>query len=209
MLKNGNTVGSQAIRLHYSARKHQSLQLTQRQMSIVLGSIIGDAYIYPQGKICFEQAASQKSYLFWKYAELKTLAYPKVAEVIRLDKRTNTTTTSWRFFLRQYFRPLRKSFYRDYQKILPKELSAWFSPLTLAVWYMDDGYLDSGKYPQLMSESFVDEDVRFLTDLLEKKFLLKTSISAKNRIRIQSKSSKNFFQLISPHIHTSMNYKLP
>lgn len=207
MLKNGNTVGSRAIQLRYSARRHLTLSVTQRQMSIILGSILGDAYIYPQGKICFEHSNLQKEYLFWKYCELKT--YPKVASVLRTDKRTNTTTASYRFFLRQYFRPLRRAFYTENQKRVPAEISDWISPLLLAVWYMDDGYLDRGKYPQLMTESFVVEDVLFLKHLLKDKMSIKANLSSKNRIVICSQSTERFFQVIRPHIHTSLKYKLP
>jgi hypothetical protein len=31
------------------------------------------------------------------------------------------------------------------------ELKPWFSPLLLAVWYMDDGHLDRNTYPLLMT----------------------------------------------------------
>jgi hypothetical protein len=209
MLKHGNTVGSRAIKLQYSARKHLVLQLSQRQMSIVLGSILGDAYIYPQGKICLEHSVTQKDYLLWKYTELKSIAYPKVSKVIRRDKRTDTTTVSQRFFLRQYFKPLRKTFYNGNQKVISSEIRNWFTPLLLAVWYMDDGYLDRGKYPQLMTESFVVKDLVFLQQLLEENYNLQTKVTAKKRIVILGQSSENFFQLIRPYIHPSLKYKLP
>ena len=97
----------------FRARKNLRLTLTFRQMSIVLGSVMGDAYIYPLGKICFEHGNAQRGYLEWKYSELKQVAYPKVSRVSRTDKRSGNITTSWRFFLRQYFRPLREEFYES------------------------------------------------------------------------------------------------
>src|SRR3989344_4119802 len=126
-----NTEGSRAITKVYKARKNLTLVLTDDQLSVILGSVLGDAYIYLQGKICFDHGQDQKGYLEWKYKILKNLAYPKIAKVVRNDIRSNKTTTSYRFFLRQYFRPLRRIFYQNGRKTVPKEIGNYFSPLLL------------------------------------------------------------------------------
>lgn len=204
-----NTEGSRAIRQIFRARKNLVLRLTDKQMEIVLGSILGDAYIYPRGKICIEHGEKQKNYLFWKFSQLKTAAYPKVSQVVRLDKRTNTQTISWRFFLRQYFRPLRRAFYHKRKKVISKAIKAWMSPLLLAVWYMDDGYLDRGKYPILMTDCYSQQDLNFLQNLLRNKFSLNTLINNRGRLRIRSSSTTRFFNLIGSLIHKNLSYKLP
>jgi hypothetical protein len=204
-----NTEGSRVISQVYSARKNLKLCLSSRQLSILLGSILGDAYVYPLGKVCFEHSSHQKDYLIWKYDELKSLTYPKVACVKRFDKRTGKQTVSWRFFLKQYFRPLRKLFYIDGKKVVPKDLKRWLSPLLLAVWYMDDGHLDRGKYPLFSTESFSKADVKFLSDILKTNFGLISKVTSKRRLRILSQSKDRFFQLIEPYIHNNLKYKLP
>lgn len=204
-----NTEGSRVINQTFQVRKNLKFKVSDRQMAVILGSILGDGYIYPQGKICFEHGQLQKQYLFWKYQVLQNLAYPKVAKVTRLDKRTNTKTISWRFFLRQYFRPLRSVFYRENQKVIPQSLIDWLTPELLAVWYMDDGYLDKGVYPLFMTESFSKFDVELLSKMMKEKLDLEILVSQKNRIRIKSKSIPKFFQLIEPFIHESLKYKLP
>ena len=203
-----NTEGSQVITQIYKARKNLVLHLSIRQMSILLGSILGDSYVYPKGKVCFEQGEKQKEYLLWKYSELKSLAYPKVSQVIRLDKRRNIRTISWRFFLRQYFRPLRNAFYEHNKKRIPNSLMKWFSPILLAVWYMDDGYLDR-RNPLLMTDSFSFDDIQRLVIILKRKFQLECLITNKHRIRIRHSSSSKFFHLVEPFIHKELRYKLP
>jgi hypothetical protein len=178
-------------------------------MKIILGSILGDAYVYPKGKICFEHGNNQKDYLFWKFSQLKSAAYPKVSPVVRHDKRTKKLTVSWRFFLRQYFRPLRRIFYKNRKKVVPKAITPWMSPLLLAVWYMDDGYLEREKYPLLMTECFSLGNLKFLQRILKSKLKLKSLINGKKRIRIKSDSANRFFNLIGPYIHESLSYKLP
>jgi hypothetical protein len=204
-----NTEGSRAITQIFRARTHLQLRVSDRQMAIIIGSILGDAYIYPKGKICFEQAVSQRSYLLWKYAELKNLAYPRVSTVKRIDKRSENQTISIRFFLRQYFRSLREIFYLDGKKRIPPEIQEWFTPLAIVVWYMDDGYLDKGKYPLFMTENFSQEDTHFLSHLLEQTFHLKCFVTSKNRIRIRNVSAREFYSLIEPSINKDMRYKLP
>ncbi|MFZ5376681.1 MAG: hypothetical protein ACOZAN_03385 [Patescibacteria group bacterium] len=179
-------------------------------MSLIIGSVLGDAYIYPKGKICFDHSEKQKEYLFWKFAELKAISYPKVSMVRRFDKRTGQYTQSWRFFLKQYFRVLRKSFYPSGKKIVPIQLvDKWFTPLSLAVWYMDDGYLDKGRYPLFMTESFPRENLEKLRSMIQTKLGISLLVTKNNRIRLLSKSSQRFFQLIGPHVHKDLSYKLP
>lgn len=204
-----NTEGSRAILSTFRARKNLELHLSDQQISILLGSILGDAYIHPQGKICIEHSNAQKDYLMWKYQQLQNLAYPKVAQVTRFDKRTNSVNISWRFYLKQYFRPLRSLFYRQGQKVVPMQLTDWLDQLGLATWYMDDGYLDRGVYPQFMTESFSAEHNLFLINLFKTKFGLEAKLSSKNRILITKNSANQFFHLIEHHIHESLKYKLP
>lgn len=204
-----NTEGSRVISQTYKARKNLELHLTTKQLHVVLGSILGDAYIHPKGKICFEQANSQKEYLFWKHSLLKSISYPKVSLVKRYDKRTKKTTISWRFYLRQYFRPLRKAFYNNKKKVIPMAIEPWVSPLLLAVWYMDDGSLSRRRYPLLMTECYTLDDLKIIQKILAQRYNLKLSITPKRRLRVSPHSRDKFFSLVRPHIHESLTYKLP
>ena len=93
-----NTEGSRNLSKELFIRKHIVRVLSDRQMAILTGSLLGDGYIHPLGKICFEQSEQQKSYLLWKYEEFKDFAYPKIAKVNRIDKRNDHTSNSYRFF---------------------------------------------------------------------------------------------------------------
>ncbi len=205
----GNTEGSQVIKNIFHFRKNGLVILNEKQMSVVIGSILGDAYIYPAGKICFEHSEKQYSYLMWKFDFLKKVSYPKVSRVERFDKRFNHINVSYRFFLRQYFKTLREIFYPAGVKIIPQGIDKWFSPLTLAVWYMDDGYLKNNKYPELATESFSLEQLSYIKFLLSKKYFISSDVTNKQRLRIKLQSIKSFFSLISSYIHQSMTYKLP
>jgi len=157
--------------------------------------------------MCFEQADTQREYLLWKYAELKDFVYPKIARVKRFDKRNGHSTKSYRFFLRKYFKKWRQVWYPQGIKSVPDDLSKWFTPLSLAVWYMDDGHLDKGKSPLFASENFSSIDVQKMIIIL-KTWNINTSVGHNNRLRILHSSTQHFMRLIEPHIVESMRYKI-
>jgi hypothetical protein len=202
----GNTEGSQVE--SNNNLTHITVQLTQVEIDIIFGCILGDAYIYPQGKICIEHGEKQYNYIDWLYEQLIRLRYPKLAKVERFDKRLQKNTVSYRFFLRQWFRPLRKKFYKTNHKRIPDNISLWLTPRALAVWYMDDGYLDKKIYTLLMTEGFLRDEVIILQSALAS-MNIESNLTTNNRLRITPKSRNYFFQTIKPFIHESMYYKLP
>ena len=202
-----NTEGSRNLSQELLIRKYIVRVLTPRQMAILYGSLLGDGYIHTRGKMCFEQSDAQIDYLYWKYAELQNFVYPKIAQVRRFDKRSGRYTTSHRFFLRQYFQKWRQVWYPQGIKSIPDDLSKWFTPLSLAVWYMDDGHLNNGKSPLFASENFCSNDLAKIIAILQK-WDLNCSLSHNNRLRILHNSTSHFMELIKPHILESLRYKI-
>lgn len=100
---NCNTEGSRNFMQQMLARKNQKLFVTTRQEEILIGSLLGDAYITKKGKIQLEQSFKQKEYLFWKYNELSSISYEKISLVKRLDKRLVREYLSYRFGLVNVF----------------------------------------------------------------------------------------------------------
>lgn len=107
---------------------------------IVYGCILGDGYITKSGCLQIEQSAKQKEYVYWKYEQLKSIVSSEPKKVIRYDKRTQRTYVSYRFYTRALFKQLRKEFYPIKKKVIPFTIQNYLkAPVTLAVWYMDDG----------------------------------------------------------------------
>ena len=123
----------------FTARKNLKLEVSNRQVEILIGCLLGDAYLTKLGKIQIEQSDKQREYLYWKHSELASISYSQIKEVTRFEKRDDRVTKSFRFWTRQYFREWREKFYQKDRKIFPKELAKWITPLAVAVWYMDDG----------------------------------------------------------------------
>jgi len=201
----GNPVGSLEMSMILRARKRLILSLTPRQRDILVGCILGDAYIAKLGKIRIEHSIKQRAYVDWKRKELQSLCYsgePREITHVYRGKRYQSVF----FLLRQYFRVWRDVFYPDKKKVFPKDLH--LTPLALAVWYMDDGCW-TGKKILISTESFRGESMSHLQDVLYKQFNIETIASSNGKLVIRKKSHEIFCSLVSPYIIESMRYKIP
>lgn len=97
-------------------------------------------------------------------------------------------------------------FMRANRKFSQKNLL--LSPLSLAVWYMDDGCW-TGKKIVISTESFKGESINTLQDTLLRQFNLDTVVGKNGKLVIRKKSHITFCHIIAKHIIPSMRYKLP
>lgn len=209
-----NTVGSQeVIPKVFQTRKNfrdSTLKLSQEEFDIFLGSVLGDAYITKKGRIQIEHSDKQKDYLIWKYKKLRNVVSTSILMAQRRKKQNpSEKTISYRFWSKQYFHSWRNLFYPNGKKIIPKNIKAVLTPLMLAVWYMDDGFLRPKKGCCLSTDSFSAQEIATVQEALQEKYTLKTSIVLRNRLNIGVADSKIFFRIINPFVISSMRYKLP
>ena len=124
-----------------------------------------------------------------------------------------------RFF--ENLEELRDIFYVKRTKVLPENISELFqSPLTLAVWFMDDGHLDyrarSHYAYHISTDSFTESEARVLQKLLLERFgiMAKTYLSLCRgkkypKLYIGKEGRDMFTKTIAPHILSCFRYKLP
>ena len=200
----------------FTARKTQFIVVDDRQLEILAGCLLGDGYISKRGAIQIEQGSTQKEYLFWKYDQLQSLVSVQPHQVFR-KKKNGEQTSSYRFFLRQYFRVWRRKIYRNGKKVINSELLRLISPLSLAVWYMDDGCKKNEYTAIIATDAFSKNSLRKLRHLLKQKWNIATRIKIRKekglskryeRLTIGSYDLVRFNKLIKPYIVPTMTYKL-
>ncbi len=194
--------------MEFRARKNLRLYVSTQQVQILVGCLLGDAYLTKLGKIQIEQSDKQEEYIKWKHQKLASISYSGLKQVIRFDKKDARTTRSFRFWTRQFFRSWRDRFYLNGKKVFPEELAKWITPLSIAVWYMDDGSFDHKFNCNLSTESFDSKSKKQLVARLSS-FGIETIVRNNGKLRIKSSGLSKFFELIRPYIHQSMLYKLP
>lgn len=189
------------------------------QNQIILGTILGDGSLefngYQGTRLQIKQSVGHKDYVFWLYEMLKDLC--------RSEPKEKPDTKQWYFSTRglKEFTSLWNLFYRNNRKVIPQGIERLLvSPLSLAVWFMDDGSLDFRPKDHcsfmLHTDSFSKEDVLTLAEVLKRNFGIDTKVysllSRETRypkIYIGSKGRERFLELVEPYILSCFRYKLP
>lgn len=122
------------------------MKLSLREKSLLLGMVLGDGYLQPTGKnnarLRLEHGYGQRSYLEWKVKGLPGLFSGKPAVLKRLHPLSKKIYSYVRH--QSHSTPIlgkiRREFYPEGKKIIPSGIINKLDPLSLAIWYMDDGY---------------------------------------------------------------------
>ena len=183
--------------------------LNQLQKSFLIGTLLGDGYLRQlKGRrnafLEVNHSITQKEYVEWKYELLKNLTRsgPK-------SRNGNGTRIAYRFFTKQHpeFTKIMDLFYKDKKKCIPDLI---LDPISLAVWYMDDGSRCSEDNVYLNTQQFSKDDQYKLLEILEKMGLSGTLNKDKtyHRIRFKTSGIPKLFGIIQKHIIPSMKYKI-
>jgi hypothetical protein len=191
-----------------------AMNLSPERHSIVVGSLLGDGYLTPNGSLQVEHSLAQAEYTFWKYERLKPTSGKRPTLVERFDRRTLKTYRSLRFYTTTVLKDFRDWFYPDGKKIVPSDLGEHLDPLGLAVWFMDDGGRGARTPRGLVFNisGFSPTEHVFLKSLLFNVFGVVTSIhqhGKAHQLYVRAESFSRFSELISPYLIASMRYKLP
>jgi hypothetical protein len=201
----GNTVGSRG-------------SLTVQQKAILIGKILGDGCLEKNGnhvRLKVEHGLKQKEYVNWLFSAFKPFVGKSPYSISHRGLEKNATLR-WRFSTKTnaVFDDYYQMFYPNRKKIVPQGIQKLINnPLTLAIWYMDDGYLrtgHSGAY--LCTSSFSSSENEELTKALFNVYGIETCIHYARkypRIHIPSRHLQKFKKLIQPFVLKSFIYKLP
>ena len=201
----------EAGRVTYSTeiRNLKSVNFSEYQKAVIIGSILGDGCLCENWsksnyRLMISHSIDQKEYIGWKYKILKQWILTEP----RFYKKNRSLTI--RTISHPELTVLRRMFYLNGKKILPKVISDLINPLSLAVWFMDDGNVHNGGF-NLNTQSFSLEENMVIAEILKKKYGLVCSIeNNKNyhRLYIWKRRAGLFKQIIEKFIVPSLRYKL-
>lgn len=198
---------------------NERMEFTERQKVILVGSILGDGGIYARKEwnpyYYVKQAERNKKYIFWLYRELCSFCPSEPKQ--RRDNR------QWYFYSSglESLRPLRRIFYDNGRKRIPKNIGEFLNlPLSLAIWYMDDGTLDYRAKDHcalsLTVNCFTVQEVELLSRTLEENFGIISTVQTPlcrgkryPKLYIGARGRERLLELITPYIHKCFAYKLP
>lgn len=223
-----NTVGSYKISKFWNKKWIQvksSLSLTNRQKSIIIGSLLGDGTMRVgknarNANFKVEHGLKQKKLVFWKYKELQNFVFTEPKVSFRYNEDGSRYPKSW------WFRTIRhpelteiynefylKESFRTGKKIISGNdyIKSYLNPIALAVWVMDDGSFNRGII-DLSTYSFSLEDIKKLQSLFSEKFGLTPNFYKDRdkgfRMYFSRQNTNALIQIISPYFIESMKYKV-
>jgi hypothetical protein len=218
-------------RINYNTKYWKNYKLNIPELninlfSVLLGTLLGDSCLYKRGEnanVKFEQSYNHKDYLFHLYDLFKIYTFSE--PYIRKNQDGSIKSYSFRTFTHPTFNIFYNLFYilnneneNKRKKSITLEniklIIEYMNPIVLSYWIMDDGSLDKNKKMMTIhSQSFSYEINSLLSEGINKKFNLNSEVIIhKDKyyvIRIPSKNHKILHNLIKPHLHNSMLYKLP
>jgi len=191
--------------------------ISKFQKQVIIGCVLGDGRLECRSKdktarLRIHHGERQKDYLFWKYKIFKNIVNSEPKRIVWKDKKRNINNISWYFhtLTTQELGNLYSLFYRRKKKILPENLYDLLTPLSLAIWTMDDGDNDRDSI-RYNIQCFSWKEQKVLKKLLEKKYQLESNLNKDRnsyRLRVKKSSKVKLIKLISPFIIPSMEYKI-
>lgn len=206
----------------YSAainRLRKVLSLNSLQREVLIGTLLGDGYLYPtvSGKYAYLRIChgpKQKDYVWWKYGYFQdwVLSPPRY----QLQNKAIPQLGGYYWFktiAHRQFLEYRQIFYLNREKIVPPNIGELLvSPLSLAVWYMDDGSLN-GRVLHLNTQGFSEKENLLLRSVLKHNFGIDCSLNKSGNIGkgyilyVPKAEAEKFLSLIDQHLRECMSYK--
>ena len=182
--------------------------LTERQEAIIVGCLLGDGTMRCKTNALLEinHSIKQSGYAQWKYNELKELVSTQPHK-----RFGNAGRIAYRFTTRSLpeLTEIYRKFYQYGKKIIPDNLI--LNPLSLAVWFMDDG-CKSYRAVYLNTQKFNVTEQKRLAELLNNQFSIKATLNKDKkyyRLRIAVSSVGKFLEIIKPYLLPMFCYKTP
>ena len=156
------------------------MELDKKLQNITIGLLLGDGCFEKKKdtigiRLQIKQQSKAKQYVEWLYSNLQE--YCRSGIKFRADYNQYYFSTR---YLRE-FQDIYNLFYPNGKKIVPYNIKEIFtSPLSLAIWYMDDGSLDYRPKDHyafyLASNCFSVEDSNRLKNILLDNFNIKSTL---------------------------------
>ena len=209
----------EAGRITYSTkiREMKKISLSEYQKAVLIGTIFGDACLNGNWsktnyRLQVRQSKDQEAYVEWKYNVFKNL-------ILTPPQYYKTTNSVWfRTISHPDITKMYNMFYQNGRKVVPIEMlhTLLENPLSVAVWFMDDGNLIRKKgivrgY-HLNTQSFSEEENMLLSKGFASIHGISCSVERNHqyyRLAIYKKSSReHFVEMIKDHILPPMRYKI-
>jgi hypothetical protein len=200
--------------------KMSKIDFDDKSVEVMLGGLLGDSYLRVRTNknsfsynVHFANCEDQKGYVEWKRS-----FFGDKANDVRVEKRgSNSFENSQDLFVfstkscnLEYVYNL---LYQGKEKIITEKYLSYLTPLSLAVWYMDDGSFNvQNRVVRMSTMCFSEKENNILKKYFYEKlrmpcFLEKVNCGTGFSLVLTQNSSKKFLRLIYPYRYEYFDYK--
>jgi hypothetical protein len=194
-----------------------SLTMSDRQKQLLEGMLLGDGHLERQkgaltARLKIEHSVKQAAYVAWKHNEWRDWVSTAPRERQKRNRLgTASTNIGFSTLAHVELERFRERFYRDRRKAVPEDLE--LTPLSMAVWFMDDGSRKSSQCRGLYlnTQSFTAAEVELLRCVISRDIGVETSVRKQSdglQMYVPSPSVADFIAVIVENLLPSMMYKL-
>lgn len=193
--------------------------------SVILGSILGDGSLkkykgQKNPRLSIRHSIINKEYLLWKMEFLTELNSPKSLLTQDPHGFSKNEKLLYQSKCHEELNKLYNLTYKNNQLAIQRKWLNRLTPLSLAVWWCDDGSLiGNRKKGVLCTDGFDEKSVILLSRYLLKVWDIKTRVGNVKkvykgkeklypRIWISTNELKKFIEIIKDHVPTSMKRKI-
>jgi len=188
--------------------------MDKTQESVLIGTMLGDGGLRYKGRNCrlhIKHAAWQLPLVQFKHEAFRSFVSMKIREFTQVVKGKRYSFAEFVSRINPDFTIFYNIFYRDGKKIVPKNIETLLTePLSLAVWFMDDG---SAEYAgaSFQTHCFSKSEVELLQRCLERNFCLSMTVrrnKGKWILYVPKRNLIRFRSLVEPFMLDRFLYKL-
>lgn len=213
----------------FQHRKETEVPLTDRQKEILYGTLMGDSKRMSPSSAGFGHGTFQMEYLAWKFKEFLSVASKDSwKEASIKSRKTGRILKGWRFYTHANsdIEKIIEQFYGSGTKQVTREILDNLTPLSIAVWFQDDGTTDfrhaykiktgynMNPIPKFCTESFSLDSCNAIKKWFLEKYGIKVRLKQRtkdkegHRVIVCNQYVQKFFDLIRPHILPMFQYKI-
>jgi hypothetical protein len=196
------------------------MELTKQQTNVLIGTILGDGFLQKTGeknaRLRLEHGHKQKDYVLWKGNIFGRLFQGKPSFLERVNPKSKKKYQyfRWQSSAVLAFGKWRKYFYQNGKKTIPKDIEKFLvHPITLAVWYMDDGYFSlKDRNSMIYLGKISRSEGELLQKTVSKNFGLECKLyDKKNKgfaLFFGVEVTRKLHDIVGPFIIESLKYKI-
>lgn len=185
---------------------------TPFQEEVLLGTLLGDGHLSLKWRNAdgdYAHSLRQKDYALYKYDILKEFCKPVRYDYF-IDKRTlkEYSRIHVRFKANSYLTSIYPYLYENKKKYISEFIMNKLTYQMFAIWFMDDGYINSNNAHSLSTNCFTEKDLQIAQHYFKEKLGLECTIPKSHVLYFGTKNNEIFEEKIRPLILQSLQYKI-